>query len=469
MHTLRRCWGVISSVAFWIIGQLCILVGRNGKSIRARFISVIALASIVMVLVFSVKLIHAHTRIDISLATAGKGGEYYAFGDNLKRVIDTNKQRVRINLAETPGSRENIQHLETGVVDLAIVQHDIPTGPSVRAVASLFPELLHILVAEDVESILDLRNKRIAVSPCLLGENGDPNDPNSFFCRLMERHSIAGNEVEISRMEKLEEAHQAFLGRDIDAIVLFIALGNKCITGLLRQQARPARLLPIDANTVETWYPYVEKASIPRGAFWGIPLVPETDVSTVSVQALLLTHRRVDKDAISEITRVLYEHRNTLMASNPRAATVRLPSSGEDLGMPLHAGAKAYYRRDKPGFLVTYADPIALFLSLSVLCISASWRLRLNFQQRQKNRADTYNLEILGLIEQSHQIKSMSELLEVRQKLFSIFKRVIQDLDEDRLSVESFQLFNIPCQVAIGAIRHREWALTHAPGDSDIE
>ena len=469
MHIFSRFWGVISSAAHWIIGHMRILVGHNGKSIRTRFISVIALASIVMVLVFSVKLIRAYTRIDITLATAGKGGEYYAFGDNLKRVIDSNKQRVRITLAETPGSRENIQHLETGAVDLAIVQHDIPTGPSVRAVASLFPELLHVLVDGDVDSILDLRGKRIAVYPCLLGENGDPNDPNSFFCRLMERHSIARMDVNISRMDDLEEAHQAFLGRDIDAIVLFIALGNECITGLLRQQTRPVRLLPIDVNAVKTWYPYVETASIPRGAFWGIPPIPEKDVSTTSVQALLLTHRRVDKDAISEITRVLYEHRNTLMAANPRAATVRLPSSGEDLGTPLHAGAKAYYRRDKPGFLVTYADPIALFLSLSVLCISASWRLRLNFQQRQKNRADTYNLEILGLIEQSHQIKSMSELLEVRQKLFSIFKRVIQDLDEDRLSVESFQLFNIPCQVAIGAIRHREWALTHTSSDNEID
>jgi len=67
----------------------------------------------------------------------------------------------------------------------------------------------------------------------------------------------------------------------------------------------------------------------------------------------------------------------------------------------------------------------------------------------------------MGLIEQSHNIETMSELLELRRKLFGIFKSVIHDLDEDKLSVESFQLFNVPCQVAIGAIRHREWAIMH--------
>jgi len=466
MHILEGLSSVISSVIHWIPRHLRTLRGQEGKTFSARLISAIALASILMVVVFSVKLIRAYSPIDITMATAGKGGEYRAFGDNLKRVIDNNKKRVRITIEETAGSRENILRLETGEVDLAIVQHDTPTRPSVQAVASLFPEVLHLLIEKDAKGIPDLRGKRIAVARSLLGKNGDPNDLASFFCRFIQRHSIARKDVEISRMDNLEDTERAFVHREVDAVVLFIAVGNECIGRLLTQQTRPATLLPIDVHTVETWYPYVEDAIIHRGAFWGTPAIPENDIATVSVRALLLTRKQVNNDAIGEITRVLYEHRNTLMASNPRAATVRLPSSGEDLGVPLHAGAEAYYRRNKPGLLVTYADPIALFLSLSVLCISATWRLRLNFQQRQKNRADKYNLEIMGLIEQSHEIKSMSELLEVRQKLFGIFKRVIQDLDEDRLSIESFQLFNIPCQVAIGAIRHREWALTHMPSDN---
>lgn len=294
--------------------------------------------------------------------------------------------------------------------------------------------------------------------PNLLGENGDPNDPNSFFHQFIERYGI-DSEVTISRTLSLEDANDAFLDEEVDAIVLFIAVGNDCVSRLLRQQNRPAKLLPIDVHTVETWYPYVEDALIHRGAFWSEPAVPERAVRSVSVQAMLLTHKQVDTETIGEITRIMYEHRNKLMVKNPHAATINLPGSGQNLGIPLHLGAKSYYRMEEPGFLVRYAESLALFLSITVLCASGIWRLRLGLQQRQKKRADKYNLEILNLLEQSRGIQSLQELQEVQQKLFNIFRRVLEDLDRDRISTESFQLFTFPLEVALGAIRHQECVL----------
>ena len=136
-----------------------------------------------------------------------------------------------------------------------------------------------------------------------------------------------------------------------------------------------------------------------------------------------------------------------------------MPGSGQNLGIPLHMGAKSYYRREEPGFLIRYADSMALFLSITVLFASGTWRLRLGLQQLQKKRADKYNLEILNLIEQSDGIQSLHELQEVRQKLFDLFRRVLEDLDSDKISTESFQLFTFPLEVALGAIRHQEWLL----------
>ncbi len=156
------------------------------------------------------------------------------------------------------------------------------------------------------------------------------------------------------------------------------------------------------------------------------------------------------------------------MVENPRAATMRLPSSGEDLGIPLHVGAKAYYDREKPGFLVTYADPLTLFFSIAVLSVSGMWHLRLRLEQQQKNRADKYNLEILNLVEQLRKIENSHELQGVRQKLFDIFKRVLEDLAQDRVSTESFQLFTFPWEMTIGAIRHHEWMLINLPSKMEV-
>ena len=94
-----------------------------------------------------------------------------------------------------------------------------------------------------------------------------------------------------------------------------------------------------------------------------------------------------------------------------------------------------------------------------MLCASGMWHLRLRLLQLQKKRADKYNLEILNLVEQSRKIENPHELQDVRQKLFEIFRRVLVDLDNDRISADSFQLFTFPLEVALGSIRHQEWIL----------
>lgn len=67
-----------------------------------------------------------------------------------------------------------------------------------------------------------------------------------------------------------------------------------------------------------------------------------------------------------------------------------------------------------------------------------------------------YNLEILRLIDQVESTEDLEELAQLRHHLFEILERVVVDLDEDRISAESFQSFTFPWDVAIAAIRHRE-------------
>jgi hypothetical protein len=137
------------------------------------------------------------------------------------------------------------------------------------------------------------------------------------------------------------------------------------------------------------------------------------------------------------------------------------PNKPEEMLFPLHRGARAYYNRDKPGILITYADLLTLSFSVTVLCVSGIWHLRLRLAQRRKDRADTYNLEILNLVDRVHKIDDHGELEEVHQCLFDIFRRVVEDVAQERVSSESFQLFAFPWEMAIGAIRHRELTLSN--------
>ena len=76
---------------------------------------------------------------------------------------------------------------------------------------------------------------------------------------------------------------------------------------------------------------------------------------------------------------------------------------------------------------------------------------------------------ILSLVKKIRRTENLQQLQGIRQKLFDIFGRVLEDLDEDRISTESFQLFAFPWDVAIGAIRHRELTLTSQSPTDDFD
>jgi len=98
-----------------------------------------------------------------------------------------------------------------------------------------------------------------------------------------------------------------------------------------------------------------------------------------------------------------------------------------------------------------------------MLFASGMWHLRLQLLLRQKNRADKYNLEILNLVNKIRKTENYDELQDIRQKLFDIFRRVLEDLDKDRISAGSFHLFTFPWEVALGTIRHYELKLMNLP------
>ncbi|MEL6856473.1 MAG: TAXI family TRAP transporter solute-binding subunit, partial [Cyanobacteria bacterium J06607_13] len=244
-----------------------------------------------------------------------------------------------------------------------------------------------------------------------------------------------------------------------------IGLGNPSVTALF--QNNQLELVEISQlGALQLSQPYLESTVIPRGSYSGSQPVPPTDLPVIAVSALLVANETVDPEIIKAVTSVLYEHRNELIALTPRAASIQSPDISQNLGFPLHPGAKAYYAQDTPSFFVKYAEAMGFLLSLSFLTVSSIWQFRQWLIGRQKNRADDYNLEILALIEQVEQATSLVELQELRSQLFSILRQVVIDLDVDKISPESFQSFTFPWEVAMTTLHHQEMVLHQAEDSS---
>lgn len=386
------------------------------------------------------------------LATGGKEGEYYAFGEALAQVVARHQPKLQIQVMETEGSLQNQRLLESGQVDLAILQSDTLVSPKTEAIALLFPEVFHLIArrSAQIQSVSDLRGKRIALMPQGSGSY-------RLFWPLSQHYGLAETDFVAIPMTSAA-AYAALAQGQVDALFRVIALGNPSVR---TQLANPQmQLVPIaQAAALQLTLPALEPAQIPQGTYNGAVPIPATDLPTVAVRAMLVTRRDVNASLVYEITRILFEARNDLMEHKPLAAHVQRPDPSRELGISFHAGAQAYYNREEPNFWVTYAEPIGVLVSLVVLCISSLWQFRIWLQGRQKNRADSYNLEILHLLETIPTLKHAEELEQVHCQLLQMFAKVVVDLDRDRISPESFQSFTFPWEVAVTTLRHRQTLL----------
>lgn len=396
------------------------------------------------------------------IATGAETGEYYAMGQAIAKVVQRHNPRIRITVKSTSGSRQNLELLGNQSVQLAIAQIDTPAPPSARSIASLYPEVFHLIVRSNspIKEVADLRQRTFATP--IKGSGS-----YQAFWRMMEHYGIQQQDMKIIELNTAD-AKLAFEQNRVEGFFQVIGLNNQALRQFLQKTG--ARLVPIEqASAMKILSPYIEAGIIPKGTYRAFPAIPDQDLPTVSVQAILYTNEAINDEVIRDITSILYENRSDLIAENPRTASIAFPGiSNQNLGIPLHEGAKAYYNREKPSFLQENAEPMALIITVITIAISLLLDLKSRLSNAQKNRADGYNLEIALLLDQIHKTEDTKELAQIRTRLLDIFSKVIKDLDLDKLSPESYQLFVFPWQMAITALRHKELIIAQKESTSNI-
>src|SRR5262245_39061964 len=137
----------------------------------------IAIAIVAAVLPLSARAID---EVFVSIGTAELNGIYYPVGKAICELVDRDLPTygVRCSPETTPGSVYNIDALQSGELEFAIVQSDVEfaaytgNGPwigwpfrGLRSVVSLYPELVTIMVRADshIRNLSDLAGRRVNV------------------------------------------------------------------------------------------------------------------------------------------------------------------------------------------------------------------------------------------------------------------------------------------------------------------
>jgi TRAP transporter TAXI family solute receptor len=247
----------------------------------------------------------------------------------------------------TRGGEENLRLLRDGKVSLALAQADAALdayegrgsfaadGPHValRAIGSLYPEPVHVLVLAEspLGSVSDLKGRRVAI-----GEPGSASRTTAL--RVLEAHGLA-KAVE-PRELALGPALSALRGKEVDAVIQVIGVPADSIRDAVTEAA--LRLIPLSDRAVAAlagsragYFAY----AIPRGTY----STQKQEVRTVATAALLLVGTDLSETEVGHITRFVFEKgRDFAARGSAQGAQVSAANARQGLSVPLHiAAAKA--------------------------------------------------------------------------------------------------------------------------------
>ena len=176
-------------------------------------------------------------------STGSKVGLYHRLAVQMKTVVETRHPDIVIELRKSAGSNENIQRLDDGHAHLALVQNDAIGGGSVRSVASLYPEVLHLVCRTDakINSLEDLVGHRIGV-----GASGSGTE--QIATRLLQFVGVEPKPEPFWR-GAFGEAIEGLKAGEIDAAFLLIGLGGDVVSDAMRDEQ--LKLAPIQMRSVE--------------------------------------------------------------------------------------------------------------------------------------------------------------------------------------------------------------------------
>lgn len=392
---------------------------------------------------------------ELTLAAGNPEGESYILSQAIARVITANDPKLRITVLATNGTDENLDLLERGKAQLATGQADVPAGSLARTVAVLYRDLFQLVVqaTSDVRQLPDLAGHRILLQP-----NSGEFDS---FLDLITHYGLNLDSFQLNFVSD-QEADGLFRQQQADALFRVRTPNNAYITRVVREAQ--GRLLPIDqAEAMRVRHPALESAIIPKGVYQGNPPIPSTNLSTIAVERLLFASRFLDDGTVREIAQILGEHRREIadaipdehMDLRPLVANFKQPRPNAGTGVPLHAGALAYYEGARPtllasigSFLLKNGGILIAISSLPAGSLIGLWEWWQRLRQRADERkilADQYirdaiqNMQPESEIDPQHRQKQLQEKQDALEKLFN---QAANAVVLENISQESFRTFN---------------------------
>ncbi|WP_406145504.1 TAXI family TRAP transporter solute-binding subunit [Streptomyces sp. NBC_01012] len=289
----------------------------------------------------------------LTFSTGVRSGVYQRYGQRLEGALDKDMPKVSIHLQTSEGSQQNIERVATGKADFTIATADAvatylqsgkPGAGRLRGCVRLYDDYIQLVVPSDstIRRVSDLRGKRVGV-----GQQG--SGVLLVADRLMKAAGV-DPEADITPVGAgIDTMPERLADGRLDAFFWSGGLPTGAVQDLSKKFA--IRLVPLEDALVTELQAvggstrYYRSAVMPADAYRH---AQGDAVKTVAVSNLLITTDRTDPLTTEAFTRTVIDSRDRIGREVHSAQLVDLRTAIYTDPLPLHEGARRYYRSAKP-------------------------------------------------------------------------------------------------------------------------
>ena len=285
---------------------------------------------------------------NIVTGTGGNQGTYYAFTTAVGQILSTDDYKFVVQ--STGGSQANIEMIEDGDAQFAIVQNDVMnyayegTNGFVSpvtcfsAIGCVYAEVCQVIATKSsgIKTIADLKGKNVAV-----GDAG-----SGVYYNATQILAAAGLDIDKDINKTAASfGDAATLLKDGAIDAAFITAGTP--TPAVSDLATSTDIVAVDLGEdviakLMADYPFYAKHEYTSDDYAFVGDEPST---TVAIMATFIVTNDMSEEQAYEITKNLWENQEDIAVAHAKGKEMSTDTAAAAIGnVPLHPGAEKYYR-----------------------------------------------------------------------------------------------------------------------------
>ena len=283
----------------------------------------------------------------IKFGAAQVGGVYLSFANAYAQFVADSDDDIELNVTATAGSAANLRLISDNYIQLAIAHADLTNDAyygknsfvnnklqGYSAIANLYKEACQLIVKadSDIYSVDDLLNKTISI-----GEEESGTERNAK--QILQIYGLSDDLYEYKNLNYTDAAN-ALSDGSIDAMFCTSGVQTTVIEELAKTM--DIRIISMDKTHIQklkSAYSFYCEYTIPAGTYTG----QDDEVTTIGVNCILLANNSLDSKTVETLTKLLFDNEQNIQYSLPLNFSLDTKSATENISIPFHKGAAAYY------------------------------------------------------------------------------------------------------------------------------